>query len=274
MNEPSDSQPGTSLPNDIDTNVPHTARVWNYWLGGKDYFAVDRELGERIREFLPHVVDIARADRAFLVRAVTHLTREAGVRQFLDVGTGLPTANNTHEVAQAVAPESRIVYVDNDPLIMAHARALLVGTPEGSTNYIHADLHDPATVLESARASLDFIQPIALILLGVVEHIPDFDDARAIVSQLVGALPSGSYLVVAHDTNVVLGEKSDEAVRQWNESATPSITLRSPEQIARFFDGLEVLEPGVVSTALWRPEPAEVGTPAPVDAYCAVGRKP
>lgn len=274
MTDPHDPQTSQGPPQDIDTSVAHTARVWNYWLGGKDYFAVDRELGEQIREFLPHVVEIARADRAFLVRAVTHLTREMGIRQFLDVGTGLPTANNTHEVAQSIAPESRIVYVDNDPLIMAHARALLVGTPEGVTDYVHADLRDPETVLHAARESLDFTRPITLTLLGVVEHIPDFDEARSIVSRLVDPLPSGSYLVLAHDTNVVLGEKSDEAVRQWNASATPPITLRSPDEIVRFFDGLEVLEPGVVSTSLWRPESTNVGAPDPVDAFCAVARKP
>ncbi|RNL86051.1 SAM-dependent methyltransferase [Halostreptopolyspora alba] len=274
MTESRDPRATPGPPQDVDTTVPHTARVWNYWLGGKDHFAVDRELGERIREFLPHVVEIARADRAFLVRAVSYLTREAGVRQFLDIGTGLPTANNTHEVAQSIAPEARIVYVDNDPLIMAHARALLVGTPEGVTDYVHADLRAPEAVLEAARDSLDLTQPVALILLGVVEHIPDFDEARAIVSRLVDALASGSYLMVAHDTNVVLGAKSDEAVRQWNENATPTITLRSPEEIARFFDGLEILEPGVVSTSLWRPDLTEVGEPAPVDAFCAVARKP
>ncbi|MQA87396.1 MAG: SAM-dependent methyltransferase [Streptosporangiales bacterium] len=268
-----DSSWGSPSP-EIDASVPHTARVWNYWLGGKDNFPVDRELGDQIRELLPQVVELARADRAFLARAVTYLVGEVGIRQFLDIGTGLPTANNTHEVAQGIAPESRIVYVDNDPLVLVHARALLTSTPEGVTDYIHADLRDPDAILEAAAATLDLTRPIALTLLGIVEHIPDDDEARAILKRLLDALPSGSYLAIAHDTNVVHGEVSDEAVRQWNESATPSITLRSPEQITRFFDGLELLEPGVVSTALWRLDPTESGTPREVDAFCGLARKP
>ncbi|KIH97494.1 translation initiation factor IF-2 [Streptomonospora alba] len=269
------SSSGPDVIPDVDTTVPHTGRVWNYWLGGTDNFAADRELGDRIREFLPTVVELARADRAFLGRAVTHLVRDAGIRQFLDVGSGLPTADNTHEVAQAAAPEARIVYVDNDPLIHAHARALLASTPEGGTDYIHGDLLDADAVLQAAARTLDLNRPIALTMLGVVEHIPDSGDPYAVVGRLVDALPSGSYLVLAHDTNVVHGEVSDEAVRRWNESATPPITLRSPEQIARFFTGLEVLEPGVVSTSRWRPEPGPDGAAPPeVDAFCAVGRKP
>ncbi|MUL41163.1 SAM-dependent methyltransferase [Streptomonospora sp. PA3] len=260
---------------DVDTTVPHTGRVWNYWLGGRDNFAADRELGDRIREFLPTVVELARADRDFLGRAVTYLAREAGVRQFLDVGSGLPTADNTHEVAQAAVPEARIVYVDNDPLIHAHARSLLAGTPQGATDYIHADLRDTEAVLQAAARTLELDRPIALTLLGVVEHIPDSDGPYEVVGRLVDALPSGSYLVLAHDTSVVHGEISQEAVRRWNESATPGITLRSPEEIGRFFAGLEVLEPGVVSTSRWRPRPTDDGAPPPeVDAFCAVGRKP
>ncbi|MFD0776330.1 SAM-dependent methyltransferase [Streptomonospora algeriensis] len=266
---------GTDPVPDVDTTVPHTGRVWNYWLGGTDNFAADRELGDRIRELLPTVVELARADRAFLGRAVTRLAREAGIRQFLDVGSGLPTADNTHEVAQAAAPEARIVYVDNDPLIHAHARALLVGTAEGATDYIHADLRDRDAVLEAATRTLDLDRPVALTMLGVIEHIPDSCGPYEIVGRLVDALPSGSYLVLAHDTNVVHGEVSDEAVRQWNHSATPPITLRSPEQISRFFTGLEILEPGVVSTSRWHPEPGPDGAvPPEVDAFCAVGRKP
>ncbi|GAA1750463.1 SAM-dependent methyltransferase [Streptomonospora arabica] len=260
---------------DVDTTVPHTGRVWNYWLGGEDNFAADRELGDRIREFLPTVVELARADRDFLGRAVTHLVAEAGIRQCLDVGSGLPTADNTHEVAQAAAPESRIVYVDNDPLIHAHARALLAGTREGATDYVHADLREPAAVLKAASRTLDLSRPVALTMLGVVEHIPDDQHPYEIVGRLVEALPSGSYLVLAHDTSVVHGEVSEEAVRRWNESATPGITLRSPEQIRRFFTELEILEPGVVSTSRWRPAPtADGGAPPEVDAFCAVGRKP
>ncbi|GAA4888767.1 SAM-dependent methyltransferase [Streptomonospora salina] len=269
------ASPGAGLIPDVDTTVAHTGRVWNYWLGGTDNFAADRELGDRIREFLPTVVELARADRAFLGRAVTRLARDAGIRQFLDVGSGLPTADNTHEVAQAAAPESRIVYVDNDPLIHAHARSLLVGSPEGATDYVHADMRDGDAVLHAAARTLDLSRPVALTMLGVVEHIPDSDDPYAVVGRLVEALPSGSYLVLAHDTNVVHGDVSDAAVRQWNESATPAITLRSPELISRFFTGLEILEPGIVSTSRWRPDARPDGAEPPeVDAFCAVGRKP
>ncbi|QBI53529.1 SAM-dependent methyltransferase [Streptomonospora litoralis] len=279
MNSPGEDdaseQPTAEEIPDVDTTVPHTGRVWNYWLGGRDNFAADRELGDRIREFLPTVVELARADRAFLGRAVTFLARDAGIRQFLDVGSGLPTADNTHEVAQAAAPDARIVYVDNDPLIHAHARALLFGTPEGATDYVHADLRDTAAVLRAAERTLDLSRPVALSMLGVVEHITDAEGAYELVGGLVDALPSGSYLVLAHDTDVVHGAVSAEAVRRWNESATPGITLRRPEEIARLFDGLEVLEPGLVSTSRWRPEPtADGAAPPEVDAFCAVARKP
>jgi len=205
----------------IDTSMAHTARVWNYWLEGKDNYPADRELGDQILAFMPDIVDGARAQRGFLVRAVRHLAGEAGIRQFLDIGTGLPTVNNIHEVAQAVAPECRIVYADNDPLIMAHARALLTSTPQGVTNYIHADLRDPDTILAEAARTLDFTQPIALMLLGIVEHIVDNDEAQAIVNRLLDALASGSYLVLCDPTAEVGGETVLEAIRQWNESATP-----------------------------------------------------
>jgi len=258
---------------DIDTSVAHTARVWNYWLGGKDNYPVDREVGDQIRATLPDIVHAARAQRFFLVRAVRYLAGQAGIRQFLDIGTGLPTANNTHEVAQAVAPECRIVYVDNDPLIMAHARALLTSTPQGATDYIHADLRDPDTILPEAARLLDFTQPIALMLLGIVEHILDTNEARAIVNRLLDALPSGSYLVLCDPTTEVRPDVMRAAIRQWNESATPLITARSRQELIGFFDRLELLEPGVVSCSLWRPEPSPFGTPAEVFNFGGVGRK-
>ncbi|MGH3928573.1 MAG: SAM-dependent methyltransferase, partial [Pseudonocardiaceae bacterium] len=152
---------------EIDTNAPHSARIWNYWLGGKDNYPIDREVGDQILEILPEVAHLARASRAFLIRAVTYLVQEAGIRQFLDIGTGLPTANNTHEVAQAIAPECRIVYVDYDPLVLAHARALLVGAPEGATDYIDSDLREPDKFLKAATRTLDFSRPIALTLMGI-----------------------------------------------------------------------------------------------------------
>ena len=187
----------------LDTGVAHTARTWNYWLGGKDNFAPDREVGEQILQFLPNMRITARADRAFLGRAVRYLAGEAGIRQFLDVGTGLPTADNTHEVAQAVAPESRIVYVDNDPLVLVHARALLTSTPQGVTDYVEADLHDPDKVLQEAARTLDFTQPVALTLLGVLNFVVDDDEAQAVINRLLDAVPAGSYLAIAHASNEV-----------------------------------------------------------------------
>ncbi len=259
---------------DIDVTKAHTARVWNYWLGGKDNYEADREVGDQVRAVLPEIVAAARAQRGFLVRTVRHLVADVGIRQFLDIGTGLPSANNTHEVAQATAPECRIVYVDNDPLILAHARALLNSTPEGTTDYIYADLRNPDAILRDAAHTLDFTRPIALMLLGVVEHILDTDVAHTIVHQLVEALPAGSHLVLCDPTTEVGRDVMLEAVRRWNESATPLITARSRQELIRFFDGLELLEPGVVPSSLWRPEAIELGTQVEVFNFGGVGRKP
>ena len=258
----------------IDTTVPHSARIWNYWLGGKDNYPVDREAGEQVRAVLPEIVDAARAQRGFLVRAVRYLAGDVGIRQFLDIGTGLPTANNTHEVAQATAPECRIVYADNDPLIMAHARALLTSTPEGATDYVHADLHNPDIILREAARTLDFTRPIALMLLGIVEHILDTDEAHAIVDQLLEALPSGSYLALCDPTTEVRRDVMLEAIRRWNESTKPLVTARSRQELIRFFDGLELLEPGVVPASMWRPDASELGAPLMVFNFGGVGRKP
>jgi len=267
---PSDSD-GLAFP-EIDTTVASSARIYNYWLEGKDHYPVDQEMGEQIRAVLPGIVEMARDQRAFLVRMVTYLAREAGIRQFLDIGTGLPTANNTHEVAQRVAPESRIVYVDNDPVVLTHARALLTSTPEGATDYIDADLREPDKILQAAARTLDFDQPVAITLLGVVHHVPDTDAAHAIVQRLLDAVPSGSYLVISHTTSTVTGAAMEEAVRLWNEAGSVPIVIRSPKELAGFFERLELVEPGVVSTTRWRPDP---GTSRDeVDEYCAVGRKP
>jgi hypothetical protein len=265
------SSTSSQVPSEIDTNVPQTARIWNYWLGGKDHFPVDRQVGDQILEAFPAIVENARASRAFLVRAVQYLAGEAGVRQFLDIGTGLPTANNTHQVAQAVAPDARIVYVDNDPLVLAHARALLTSTPQGTTDYIDADLRDPDRILQEAARTLDFSQPVAVMLMGILGHIADDDEAQSIVKQLLGAMPSGSYLTMYDGTDT--SEEVVEAARIWNQSAKPPYHLRSPERIARFFDGLELVEPGIVSTLEWRPEPGS-GPPAEIDSRCGIGRKP
>ncbi|MEV4060492.1 SAM-dependent methyltransferase [Nonomuraea dietziae] len=255
---------------DIDTSVPHSARIWNYWLGGKDNYEVDRIAGEEFLKIFPGMAMGARASRAFLRRTIAWLAAEAGVRQFLDIGTGLPTADNTHEIAQRIAPESRVVYVDNDPLVLTHARALLVGTPEGATDYIDADVREPEVILTAAAKTLDFSRPIALNLSGIMGHVADDESALSIVRRLLDALPSGSYLALNDGTNVH-SEANRQAHQQYNESGALPYIQRSPEQIARFFDGLELVEPGLVSVTRWRPEGI---TPPEVDGYGAVGRKP
>ncbi len=267
-----ESSPPPGQPSPVDTTVPHSARIWNYWLGGKDNFPVDREAGDQFLQVFPGIVDVARASRGFLTRAVRYLAGEAGMRQFLDVGTGLPTADNTHQVAQRVAPDSRIVYVDNDPLVLAHARALLTSTAEGKTAYVDADLRDPDTIVRAAATTLDLAQPVALMLMGILGHISDDEEARSIVKRLLDALPSGSYLALCDGTSVISKEGA-EAQEDYNESGAIPYALRTPEQIAGFFEGLELVEPGVVSCPRWRPD--HVGDlPPEVDAFGGVGRKP
>jgi hypothetical protein len=256
----------------IDTTVPHSARIWNYWLGGTDNFPVDRAAGDEYRRVFPGVVDVARASRGFLIRSVRYLAGEAGVRQFLDVGTGLPTADNTHQVAGAVAPESRVVYVDSDPLVLAHARALLAGAPEGATAYVEADLRDPDRVVAAAGRALDLERPVALILSGVLGHVADTGEARAIVRSLLAALPSGSYLSL-NDGTAVVSPQIGEAQDNYNDSGAVPYTLRTPAEIAGFFDGLDLVEPGVVACPRWRPDPGGEDVPD-VDAFGGVGRKP
>jgi O-methyltransferase involved in polyketide biosynthesis len=256
----------------IDSTVPHSARIWNYWLGGKDNFAVDRAAGDQFRATFPGVVDVARASREFLKRSVQYLAGEAGVRQFLDVGTGLPTADNTHQVAQAAAPDARVVYVDNDPMVLVHARALLVGTPEGRTAYIDADLHDPDRIIAEAGAVLDFNRPVALILSGVLGHVPNIDEARSIVKRLLDPLPSGSYLSLNDGTSVVAGDQANDAAEEYADSGAMPYRNRTPDEIATFFDGLEIVAPGLVSVPHWRPNPGD--QPQDIDAFGGVGRKP
>jgi len=258
----------------IDTTVPQPARFWDYMLGGKDNYPIDREVGERVLTTFPDLRDSARADRGFLVRAVRYLVGDAGIRQLLDIGTGLPTVNNTHQVAQATSPDCRIVYVDNDPMVLVHARALLTSTPEGSTDYLHADVRDPERILEEAARTLDFTKPVALMLLGLINYILDNAEAHAIAKRLLDALPSGSYLAMSHPTAEIHAEAIETSVRQYNSSGAPPIRTRSRQELTRFFDGLELLPPGVVSCSLWRPGPSEVGTPAEVTQYCGVARKP
>ncbi|WP_369166737.1 SAM-dependent methyltransferase [Streptomyces sp. R28] len=257
----------------INSGVPHSARIWNYWLGGKDCYEIDRQVGDQIAGANPAILDIALAQRAFLVRTVEYLVGEAGIRQFLDVGTGLPTANNTHEVAQRLVPETRIVYVDHDPVVLAHAEALLTSTPEGATDYIDADLREPEAILEQAAKTLDFTQPVALILLGITAHVTD-DTVYDIVGRLVDALPAGSYLVLCDDTEVLNPQQMREMIEQWNEASDNPRVNRSPEELARFFAGLELLEPGVVSVSRWRPSESGEQAPAEVDDFGGVARKP
>ncbi|WP_268255602.1 SAM-dependent methyltransferase [Streptomyces flavofungini] len=253
------------------TDMAHNARVWNYWLGGKDNYSVDRAVGEQVVEMFPGIGQVARADRAFLGRAVAHLVGDAGIRQLLDIGTGLPTGDNTHEVAQRLAPDARIVYVDNDPIVLTHANALLTSSPEGSTAYIDADARDTERILRAAAETLDFEQPVAVMLLGILNFIPETDVARGIVRTLMDAVPSGSYLVMTHPTldADVGGADNQPAMDFWNANATPPITGRTRAEFLSFMAGLDLLDPGVESCARWRFPAAE-----PVPQFGAVGRKP
>jgi hypothetical protein len=255
----------------LDTGIPHSARLWNYWLGGKDNFASDRGAGDEIARRFPSIIDLAVADRAFLRRVVRFFVADQGIRQILDIGTGLPTADNTHEVAQKIAPETRVVYVDNDPLVLTHARALLTGTSEGKTDYIEADLNNPADIVRKAKDTLDFNQPVAVTLLGIVHFILDYDEARTVIRELVDALPSGSYLTIAHGCHDINRAEADDIVNFWNEHGTPKIVYRTAAEIGGFFDGLELLPPGIVPCSRWRP-----GADDPdidVNQYAGVGRK-
>jgi hypothetical protein len=256
----------------LDTSVPHIARVYNYWLGGKDNYAVDRELAEKFIAADPAAIDGVRSNRAFLVRAVEYLTAEAGIRQFLDIGTGIPTADNTHEVAQRNAPESRIVYVDNDLIVLTHARALLTSDPAGVTDYIDADLRDTDTILAAAARTVDFSKPIAVMLVGVLHCIPDADDPAGIVARLVGAVPAGSYLTISHPASDIHAEQMARGSALMNRSLATPVTFRPREAVIRFFDGLDLVEPGLVPTTQWRPRPGADTTPLP--GWAGVARKP
>ncbi|GAB1818289.1 SAM-dependent methyltransferase [Herbidospora sp. RD11066] len=258
----------------IDTTVPHSARMWNYWLGGKDHYEVDRVAGDQFAEAFPDIVAIARLSRYLLSRVVRHLSVEAGVTQFLDVGAGLPTVDNTHDLAQRINPAARVVYVDNDPLVLAHARALLVGTPEGLTGYIDADLQDPERILQGAEKSLDFERPVALMLMGILGYVADAEEPGEIVRKLMEPLPSGSYLVIWDGSNVVTGEALDKAQEELNDGPAVPYTLRNAEELGRFFDGFELVEPGIVPITQWHPDPDPFGPPSPVDALVGVARKP
>jgi O-methyltransferase involved in polyketide biosynthesis len=268
--------PGGPPPAGLDVSTAHPARVWNYWVGGRDYFAADRAAGEQLSRDFPHLAAAARAERAFLVRAVRFLAGPARIRQFLDIGAGLPAGGNTHEIAQRIAPETGIVYADNDPAVLVHARALLqnpmlASTPEGVVSYVDADLRDVSAVLAGSARTLDLERPVALIMLGVLGYIDDHGAARSITSQLMDALPPGSYLAIAD--GVAGSEPVDRAQQRHNSAAPAPYHLRRPEELASFFDGLDLIEPGVVPCPRWKPD-----TPATPDAdappiYCGVARK-
>ena len=232
--------------------MAHIARVYDYWLGGKDNFEADRTAGEEALAAYPDLVSSVRANRAFLARGVRFLAADAGIRQFLDIGTGIPSANNTHEVAQAVAPESRVVYVDNDPIVLAHARALLVGRPEGTTDYLDADLRETEKILDHARGLLDFSQPVAVMLVAVLHLIGPEDHPYSIVSQLMDAVPPGSYLLLSHVASDIEPEKMAEMGKRLNRLLAQKGYYRSQAEVTQFFTGLELLEPGVVPVQHWR----------------------
>ncbi|HWG01983.1 MAG TPA: SAM-dependent methyltransferase [Trebonia sp.] len=257
----------------LDISVPVSARIWNYWQGGKDYYQVDKRAGDEFAALYPGITDMAVASGLFLGRAVTYLARDAGVRQFLDIGTGLPSNESTHEVAQRVAPVSRVVYVDNDPLVMCHARALLTGTTEDTTGYIDGDLNDPERIISSARELLDFGRPVAIMLMGVLGHIGDpaaNDDAyaRSLVSLLTDALPPGGYLVLRDATDTVAAHVA--ALRTYEKTGAAPYRLRTPAQIAAFFDGLEPVAPGIVPVQRWRPDEQSAELPDGINMWGGV----
>ena len=258
----------------IDTSVAHPARIWDYLLGGKDNFAADRAAANHVLEATPVVAQVARADRAFLANVVRHLAADLGIRQFLDIGTGLPTANNTHEVAQQAAPESRIVYADNDPIVLAHARALLTSDPRGATAYIDADARDTASILDAAAQTLDFSQPVAVMFLGILLFIPDSDDPWAITSAVMDAVPAGSYLAISHGASDIHAQSVATANSRYNEHSAVAMRLRTKDAVTRFFDGLDLTEPGVVPINHWQPGPAPDTQREPaLPAYAALARK-
>ena len=257
----------------FDTSAPSPARMWNYWVGGKDHFAADRAAAEEVQAAMPALPAIARAVRAFLIDVVHSLAVDHGIRQFLDIGTGLPTADNTHDVAQRLAPESRIVYADYDPVVLTHARALLTSTPEGKTDYIQADLRDTEAILEAAAQTLDFSQPVAVLLIAVLHFIPDADDPYGIVKKLMDAVPPGSFLVICHAPSDINPREIAEMTRRYNASGAAPMCPRSRQEIMRFFEGLDLIEPGLAPLSEWL-EPDQADARVAGAAVAGVARKP
>jgi hypothetical protein len=254
----------------IDVSVANSARIWNYWLGGKDNYQVDRIVGDQIARRYPDVVKVARYARAFLSRAVTVLAGEVGIRQFLDIGSGFPAADNVHEVARRVAADSRVVYVDSDPLVLSHIRARLLDPADPLLHGVEADLTRPEALLSMASEHLDLRRPVAVVLVNVLGHLPTLELASSVVRRLMAPLPTGSHLVVADSTNVIDCAAVTEAITLWNATGSATYQLRSPAEITRLFKGLELLDPGIVTCPHWRPQ---ILTPDPVDEFCGVARK-
>jgi hypothetical protein len=263
------------LPPEINAGVAHSARVYDYWLGGKDNFAADRALGDAIIEAIPSMKSMARANRDFLDRAVRYLTREAGVTQFLDIGTGIPTAGNVHEVAQAAEPASKVVYVDNDPIVLAHARALMASHPAGATAFIDADMREPEKILADPAVgkTLDLGKPVALMLVAILMLFKDDENPQGVVSALVDALPSGSYLTITHPTADFNPEEMAGAVAA-AQYAGITLVPRSQAEVEAFFTGLELVDPGVAPVLAWQPDGALPENPRSAYYYAAIGRKP
>ena len=267
-----DEEPAAGPLPQIDTSTPHSARVWNYWIGGKDNYEVDRQVGDQVMAAYPDIVQIARQSRYFLVRAVRFLTLEAGVDQFLDLGTGLPTVDNTHQVAQRILPHARVVYVDNDPLVLVHARALLASSPAGKADYIDADVRDVDRIVDAAAGTLNFSRPIAVMMLGILGNIADYNEAREIARRLMAAVPSGSFLVVNDGTKDAKAQVAQAAADVRAEAGDP-YRLSTPAQLAGYFEGLQLVEPGVARTAEWRPELHDFDNEV-LDVHCGIAIKP
>jgi trans-aconitate methyltransferase len=260
-NEWRDDAPDAGTPPvKIDTSVAHIARVQDYWLGGRDNFAADRHAGDEAVAAFPGLVASVRSNRAFLARTVRYLTAEEGITQFLDIGTGIPTAGNTHEVAQAIAPDALVVCMDNDPVVFAHARGLLASGPHGSTAYLDTDLRDTGRVLAEAARMLDLTQPVALVLMSVLQFIPDADDPWKIVTTLLEALAPGSFLAVSHPANDIEAQVMANMAARLNQLMAEQVTLRSQEEVERFFRGLRLVPPGIVRVPEWRPDSAEAAS--------------
>ncbi len=269
-----DSREGIELPG-FDTSVANAARMWNYWIGGKDNFRADREAGDRVLEAMPALPLVAQLLRRFLVTTVTDLAT-AGIRQFLDIGTGLPTADNTHEVAQRVAPESRIVYVDHDPVVISHARALLTSSAEGMTDYIQADLRNWPAISAGAQETLDFSQPVAVLLIAVLHFIGDDEDPHKLIAEIMADLAPGSYLVIAHAASDIGAETAAAMARNYNATSSLTIRPRDRETVTRFFDGLELTGPGLMALDQLRGPagPAPAATEATgLSCYCGIALK-